>query len=71
MYVIITDVINNLEEKRKNSIENFHELYIETKEIMLNLEVEEKLPHLTGRQTKRPNYPVSSVEEYYRVSEIL
>jgi len=65
---IITDVINNLEEKRKNSIENFHELYIETKEIMLNLEVEEKLPRLTGRQTKRPNYPVSSVEEYYRVS---
>ncbi|XP_016659824.2 uncharacterized protein LOC103309433 [Acyrthosiphon pisum] len=65
---IITDDINNLEEKRKNSIENFHELYIETKEIMLNLEVEEKLPRLTGRQTKRPNYPVSSVEEYYRVS---
>ncbi|KAF0720959.1 zinc finger MYM-type protein 1-like, partial [Aphis craccivora] len=41
---IVTDVINNLEEKRKNSVENFHELYIETKEIMLNLEVEEKLP---------------------------
>lgn len=35
---------------------------------MLNLEVEEKLPRLTGRQTKRPNYSVSSVEEYYRVS---
>lgn len=65
---IITDVINNLEEKRKNSTENFHELYIETKKIMLNLEVEEKLPRLTGRQTKRPNYSVSSVEEYYRVS---
>lgn len=65
---IIGDVISNLEEKRNNITENFHELYTATKTIMTNLEIEEKLPHLTGRQTKRPNYPASSVEEYYKVS---
>lgn len=35
---------------------------------MLNLEIDEKLPLLTICQTKRPNYPVSSVEKYYRMS---
>lgn len=35
---------------------------------MSNLDIEVKLPRLTGRQTKRPNYSVLSVEQYYRVS---
>lgn len=65
---IISDVILSLENKRKNATTGFHELYIEIKKMMLDLDIEEKLPRLTSHQTKRANHAVDSIEDYYRVS---
>lgn len=65
---IISDIILSLEKKRKNATTGFHELYIEIKKVMLDLDIEEKLLRLTSHQTKRANHAVDSIEEYYRVS---
>lgn len=65
---IISDAILSLEEKKKNATTGFHELYIEIKKIMLDLDIEEKMPRLLNHQTKRANHAVDSIEDYYRVS---
>jgi len=63
-------MIENLQscfrEKRDESENGFLTLYKEAVETMGKLNVEPKMPRITGRQTNRANTPSGSIEEYFR-----
>lgn len=64
----IEDVITNLENKRNNCQSTFKEIYKECEELMIEMDIEVKLPRLSKKQTNRANHPSKTTEEYYRVS---
>lgn len=64
------EMIENLkscfQEKRDESENGFLTLYKEALETMEKLNIEPKMPRITGRQTNRANTPSGSIEEYFR-----
>lgn len=65
---IITDILSNLEEKRKNCDEEFKSLFRDARIQMTELDIELKKPRIASRQIFRSNHQTISIENYYKVS---
>jgi len=64
----IDNIILNLENKRNNCQLIFEEIFKECEELMVELDIDIKVPRLSKKQTNRANHPAKTTEEYYRVS---
>ncbi|KAL4084152.1 hypothetical protein QTP88_027985 [Uroleucon formosanum] len=64
----IDDVISNLENKRNNCQSIFEEIFKECEELMIELDIDVKVPRLPKKQINRANYLAKTTEEYYPVS---
>uniref|UniRef100_A0A2S2P349 Repressor of the inhibitor of the protein kinase n=1 Tax=Schizaphis graminum TaxID=13262 RepID=A0A2S2P349_SCHGA len=65
---IITDILSNLENKRKNCNEEFKSLYRDAEIQMTELDIELKKPRIASKQISRSNYQTTSIENYYKLS---
>ncbi|KAF0702097.1 52 kDa repressor of the inhibitor of the protein kinase-like, partial [Aphis craccivora] len=54
--------------KRNNCQSIFEEIFKECEELMIELDIDVKVPRLSKKQTNRANNPTKTTEEYYRVS---
>jgi len=61
----IDDIISNLENKRNNCQSIFEEIFKECEELMIELDIDVKVPRLSKKQTNRANNPTKTTEEYY------
>lgn len=65
---VILDTISVLETKRKKCDVLFTQIFSEVQQICSDLDIDVKVPRITGRQINRSNYTAASPEEYYRKS---
>ena len=62
----INDILKILNEKRSNCDVEFSSIFEESKNLMIELDVEMKRPRIAKRQNQRCNTQANSIEEYYR-----
>ncbi|XP_050065601.1 52 kDa repressor of the inhibitor of the protein kinase-like [Aphis gossypii] len=55
-----------LNDKRTNCDVHFEKIFEESKNVMIELDVEMKQPRIVKKQNQRCNTPANSIEEYYR-----
>lgn len=65
---LIHNLLELLEKRREENKQYFNVVYIQAESMAKNMDIEIKVPRICSRQTKRANYPVTSDEDYYRVS---
>lgn len=65
---IITDILSNLENKRKNCNEEFKTLFRDAEIQKTELDIELKKPRIVSKQISRYNYETNYIENYYKVS---
>lgn len=53
-------------DKRTNCDVHFEKIFEESKNVMIELDVEMKQPRIVKKQNQRCNTPANSIEEYYR-----
>ncbi|KAK4886782.1 hypothetical protein RN001_003053 [Aquatica leii] len=51
---------------RDNSESAFDELYKDAESIAKEMDIDIRMPRITGKQTTRPNYKTSEPKEYFR-----
>lgn len=68
---MIKDFIRTLKEKRENSAAIFNKIWEEIVGLAETLSVSLEKPRITAHQTKRANYDVETVEDYYRISNLI
>ena len=64
---LVGSVIQTLETRRQEVTEHFETIFSQAQAMAEKLDAEIKKPRICGRQTRRENYNVESVENYYRV----
>lgn len=62
----INDIIKTLNNKRTNCDVHFKAIFEESKNLMIELDVEIKQPRIVKKQNQRYNTPANSIEEYFR-----
>jgi hypothetical protein len=63
---IITDILSNLINKRKNCNEKFKSLFRDAEIQMTELDIELKKPLIVSKQISRSNHETNSIENYYK-----
>ena len=64
----ISNLIHQFTNHRDSCDNTFKTLYSEIQEQSVELDIDVSRPRLCKKQTKRNNYTVESIEDYYRVS---
>lgn len=65
---LISDLLTILKTQRQNCELTFHEIFLNSSNLLSSLDIEVKQPRINSRQNYRCNTPSSSTEEYYRRS---
>lgn len=66
-FSVVENLLKTLEDQRKEVEGHFHKVFVCAKEMPVTLGFELVKPRVCGRQPKRDNFQMDSVEVFYRL----